>query len=1063
MAAVCFFVQPVSITAQKVNIPAPVGSVEFGESIHTLPNGNFVVVDTKFDIDGTVPNAGAVHLYDGITLQLISTLHGSTTSDNIGFDIFVLSNGNFIAASYQWDEGVNANAGAVTFCNGVTGCSGAVSESNSLIGSTTNDQVGLWVQVLPNDNYVVWTRTWDDVGIQNAGAATFCTGTAGCAGRVSASNSLIGSKANDEVGFQLTVLTDGNYVLGSALWDNGTVTNAGHVTWCSGTAGCVGFIDSTNSLVGTNVGDALSGVTRLSGGRYAVRAVNWSSPTVSTVGAVLFCENTAGCVGNITTANSLHGTVVGDRIGFTGVTELTNGSFVVDSANADINGVQESGAVTFCANAASCVGPVTASNSLHGTQLNDAVGVNGIAPLANGNFVVLSKFWNNGGVQTAGAATFCSGTTGCTGPVTTANSLHGTAADDRVGAKALPLPSGNYAVISEEWNGGATDGGAVTFCSGVSGCSGPVTTSNSLYSSHPGDFVGRMANDILTNGNFVIRTEDWGANNEGAVTFCSGVTGCPVGAIGASNSLVGAAPNDRVGSLFSEPLDNGNYLVSSPDWDRPSPLTGTVATVNAGAATLCSGITGCTGIVTEANSLVGSDDNSRLGTRAALLSGKYVVGTEFYDAGSIVDAGAHKFCDSASGCTGTISSTSDFIVGTTAGDLIGNRGLTVLENGDYVIFSQSYAAVPPAGIRKAGSPTLGGGPTSRNGAITFADGKNGTFGPITEGNSVIGTSPSGGSRLSFDYDAVYNRLIVGRPADEIVTVFRPNRAKKTPFDFDDDGRTDIGIFRPADGQWWINRSTAGLLVENLGLVSDRPTPADFDGDGKTDIALWRSGPPTIAAFHVLRSTDSTLTNIPFGQTGDEPYIVGDWDGDGLADPAVYRDSAPQSVFYYLGSMDNPGNDVTYLPWGVTGDEPVRGDFDGDGIRDLAVYRPSAGLWIIRGSLDMTIRWESFGLNSDVRLDGDFDGDGKTDLAVFRPADGIWFWRRSSDGQDRNVTWGLAGDQLVPGDYDGDGKTDPAVYRDGIWYILQSSDASVRFDSFGGPGDFAIPAAGTGTP
>jgi hypothetical protein len=34
-------------------------------------------------------------------------------------------------------------------------------------------------------------------------------------------------------------------------------------------------------------------------------------------------------------------------------------------------------------------------------------------------------------------------------------------------------------------------------------------------------------------------------------------------------------------------------------------------------------------------------------------------------------------------------------------------------------------------------------------------------------------------------------------------------ANNAPFDFDGDGKTDIGIFRPSGGEWWVNRSGDG--------------------------------------------------------------------------------------------------------------------------------------------------------------------------------------------------------------------------------------------------------------
>ena len=57
-------------------------------------------------------------------------------------------------------------------------------------------------------------------------------------GVVTVANSLVGSTANDQVGsLGVTALNNGNYVVRSPNWDNGTVVNAGAVTWGSGTTG----------------------------------------------------------------------------------------------------------------------------------------------------------------------------------------------------------------------------------------------------------------------------------------------------------------------------------------------------------------------------------------------------------------------------------------------------------------------------------------------------------------------------------------------------------------------------------------------------------------------------------------------------------------------------------------------------------------------------------------------------------------------------------------------------------------------------------------------------------
>ena len=66
-------------------------------------------------------------------------------------------------------------------------------------------------------------------------------------------------------------------------------------------------------------------------------------------------------------------------------------------------------------------------------------------------------------------------------------------------------------------------------------------------------------------------------------------------------------------------------------------------------------------------------------------------------------------------------------------------------------------------------------------------------------------------------------------------------SNNTAFDFDDDGRSDISVFRPANGVWYLDRSTDGFTAVQFGLASDALAPADYDGDGRTDVAIFRGG------------------------------------------------------------------------------------------------------------------------------------------------------------------------------------------------------------------------------
>ena len=59
--------------------------------------------------------------------------------------------------SPYWDNGDKLDAGAATYCNGATGCvEMKVSTSNSLVGTTMNDNVGYRSVIdLGNGKYVV--------------------------------------------------------------------------------------------------------------------------------------------------------------------------------------------------------------------------------------------------------------------------------------------------------------------------------------------------------------------------------------------------------------------------------------------------------------------------------------------------------------------------------------------------------------------------------------------------------------------------------------------------------------------------------------------------------------------------------------------------------------------------------------------------------------------------------------------------------------------------------------------------------------------------------------------
>ena len=92
-------------------------------------------------------------------------------------------------------------------------------------------------------------------------------------------------------------------------------------------------------------------------------------------------------------------------------------------------------------------------------------------------------------------------------------------------------------------------------------------------------------------------------------------------------------------------------------------------------------------------------------------------------------------------------------------------------------------------------------------------------------------------------------------------------------DFDGDGKTDLTVWRPGDGVWYIIRSSDGGVIQTqwgtgtLFPDPDVPVPGDYDGDGKTDIAVWRPGD---GYWYILRSSDGGVTQTQWGTLGDIP-------------------------------------------------------------------------------------------------------------------------------------------------------------------------------------------------
>ena len=391
--------------------------------------------------------------------------------NRFGTHVVPLSTGNVVVTS-PLDNFNGTQAGAVYLFNGETG-----SLISTLRGPSAFDQVGIGgIRELANGNFLVLSPNWDGQG-QSAlggylyGAVTFGNGNTGISGNVSSANSLVGSQDEDRVGGfadnSFLALSNGNYVFTSSFWDNGTKRDAGATTFGNGTVGVSGEITSSNSLLGNRTRTVTCAIfiDEVGNSNYIVRRPCYSSGSESRRGAITFGDGTTGVTGSISTSNSLIGNQSDDRLGDHQIRLLANGNYVVFSKFGG------TGSVTWGDGNSGVTGIVTASNSLVGAA-NAYVGgfISPVTALSNGNYVV-GSYWTEASGDRVVSFTFSDGSTAITGTsasLTIANSLISPADPDTsfrnvFDSQVVELANGNYVVTMPHLDiNGAQDAGAVT-------------------------------------------------------------------------------------------------------------------------------------------------------------------------------------------------------------------------------------------------------------------------------------------------------------------------------------------------------------------------------------------------------------------------------------------------------------------------------------------------------------------------------------------------------------------------------------------------------------------------
>lgn len=289
-----------------------------------------------------------------------------------------------------------------------------------------------------------------------------------------------------------------------------------------------------------------------------------------------------------------------------------------------------------------------------------------------------------------------------------------------------------------------------------------------------------------------------------------------------------------------------------------------------------------------------------------------------------------------------------------------------------------------------------------------------------------------------------------------------------PNDFDGDGKSDLAVYRPSFGQWYIFPSSStcppnipatgyGGCVHQWGLSTDRFLSGDFDGDGRADQTVVR---PNTMIWYIRFSSSGGNAVVQLGLPPDTIDAV-DVDNNGISEMMVYRPSTDTwYIRYYSPSTGSVQVLSYYMPTfpGWITDYPASAQYspvDGvePGIYFHFISQPDNAdrlgwTWLLRTTGSFGGYTHVFGSTSVLPAIGNYGPSAGTldDWVRWIPTNGEWRTVQNANGAPANppgitaTFWGAPGDIPVSGDYDGDGINDPTVWREtnGTWFIKPST-------------------------
>jgi len=292
-------------------------------------------------------------------------------------------------------------------------------------------------------------------------------------------------------------------------------------------------------------------------------------------------------------------------------------------------------------------------------------------------------------------------------------------------------------------------------------------------------------------------------------------------------------------------------------------------------------------------------------------------------------------------------------------------------------------------------------------------------------------------------------------------------------DFNGDLKSDVLFYSTATGTLKIGLAnlTSGANTPGTGRYTYTTTTispgfnviarGDFNNDGKTDLLLYRQSDG--AAAVALSNGDGTFTYV--GQAfspGFTSVVVGDFNGDGISDVVVYNNATSPYVAYLLFG-DGAGHFVNGIGLFFGGGFTLfPGDLNVDGKTDLVLYRPTDGTTFIALSngTGFNYQYQLYSPNFTSFKIGDVNGDGNPDFVLYNANNGIGYLLLGDGAgnfpSNNSLFFGPGMDYVELRDVNGDGKQDVILFRtaDGTSFTGISNLSAYAFSytyNYFGPG------------